>query len=378
MRVRNFKTNDIAKLPQVLSSLTADGFKPTLALVFANINFSQEALQQFFASTGMCFIASSAAGEFINGELDDPAIVGLLMEMDPANYASFFLPFNGDGYTKAGRELGRFSTEHFAQPAIIVLTSGIPDGESLIKHIEEGAGTTVPLFGGIASDDFKMQQTFVYSAEGITNSGIAAIVIDRSRVEMEGLVFGGWYPVGITRTITKSKGNVVYTIDNEPALDLIARFCHKAPEEFTAGPDAIKNLTTHFQLLIYREDSYPVLRTAIAADLESRSLTFTSMMPEGVKMKFSLTPSFEVMDNLVTKYNELKNNCDEPEAVVLFSCKGRQMIFGPWIANEVSRISEIWKAPLTGFLSYGEIGKTSQESVEFHNMACSVLLMKEK
>lgn len=361
----------------IKDSMTGD-FKPTLAIVFCHVHLDILKLHQSLVSIGIPFIGANSAGEFIEGDIENPSIAVMLLDIDPSAFKIYSSADGEEDIYKAATELGKFSMDCFKQPALVVLASGLPDGEKLVDHIEKGAGTFLPVFGGLASENLTFEGTYVISDVAVTRNGIVALVIDTEQISVEGLIYGGWRPIGIKRTITKSKGNVVYEIDHEPALKLIARYSRIPLDQLNQSKNLVENLTTHFQLQLYRENTYPVVRAAITGNIDDLSLFFTGEMPEGAMIQFSLAPSFEVIDNVIEEYGKMKEQYADPDAVLLFSCKARQMVLGPWIADEIQRIRSIWEAPLSGFLTYGEIGKTNAASTEFHNMACSLLLLKEK
>lgn len=361
----------------IKDSMTGD-FKPTLAIVFCHVHLDILKLHQSLVSIGIPFIGANSAGEFIEGDIENPSVAVMLLDIDPSASKIYSSAEGEEDTYKAATELGKFSMDSFKQPALVVLASGLPDGEKLVDHIEKGAGTFLPVFGGLASENLTFEGTYVISDVAVTRNGIVALVIDTEQISVEGLIYGGWRPIGIKRTITKSKGNVVYEIDHEPALKLIARYSRIPLDQLNQSKNLVENLTTHFQLQLYRENTYPVVRAAITGNIDDLSLFFTGEMPEGAMIQFSLAPSFEVIDNVIEEYGKMKEQYADPDAVLLFSCKARQMVLGPWIADEIQRIRSIWEAPLSGFLTYGEIGKTNAASTEFHNMACSLLLLKEK
>lgn len=361
----------------IKDSMTGD-FKPTLAIVFCHVHLDILKLHQSLVSIGIPFIGANSAGEFIEGDIENPSVAVMLLDIDPSAFKIYSSAEGEEDIYKAATQLGKFSMDCFKQPALVVLASGLPDGEKLVDHIEKGAGTFLPVFGGLASENLTFEGTYVISDVAVTRNGIVALVIDTEQISVEGLIYGGWRPIGIKRTITKSKGNVVYEIDHEPALKLIARYSRIPLDQLNQSKNLVENLTTHFQLQLYRENTYPVVRAAITGNIDDLSLFFTGEMPEGAMIQFSLAPSFEVIDNVIEEYGKMKEQYADPDAVLLFSCKARQMVLGPWIADEIQRIRSIWEAPLSGFLTYGEIGKTNAASTEFHNMACSLLLLKEK
>jgi hypothetical protein len=130
--------------------------------------------------------------------------------------------------------------------------------------------------------------------------------------------------------------------------------------------------------MIHREEGLPVVRTPMLFNQQDRSIVFAATVPEGSRFQFSLLPSFEVIENVISEFKRKKEESPDADALVLFSCKGREFAFGPWIEEEIQNIAKLWDAPMAGFLCFGEIGKTRNARSEFNNLTCSLVLLKEK
>ena len=101
------------------------------------------------------------------------------------------------------------------------------DGEAMVKSIEENIGTDKIFFGGMAGDNMTFSGTYVFTHSWETDFGIAAIVIDGEKLSLSGMAITGWQPIGITRTVTKSIGNKIYTIDNRSAVEMYFKYLGK-------------------------------------------------------------------------------------------------------------------------------------------------------
>lgn len=377
MHSESFKAMSLAEMEEKIHRLRENGFDPNLAIVFSNICFDIRKVKLVFQKENIQCVGATSAGEFVNGELEQPGITCMLLKLNEPYFKIAFSEIH-DNLREAATEIALSGKKFFSSPAFIILISGLNnDGEIILKQIQKTIGEDTPIFGGFASEQLKLDDTFVFANEQITNNGIAVLMMDGKTISVEGLCAGGWRPIGIVRTITKSSGNKVLTIDGEPALDLIVRYMKMSVSEFDKGPEVIAGLSRKFQLQLKRNDSYAVMRAPISVNVQERSVTYTGEMPEGAQIQFSLLPSFEVIDNVVRDFEDLNKYHENPDAILIFSCKAREMIFGPLIADEVLRIYEIWNAPLSGFLSYGEIGKVHEVS-EYHGMMCSLVLLKEK
>jgi hypothetical protein len=92
-----------------------------------------------------------------------------------------------------------------------------------------------------------------------------------------------------------------------------------------------------------------------------------------------MPPDFDIVEKVLGKANELKNTTHgDAEALLIFSCAGRLSALGPLISEENEGLSEIWKAPMAGFFTYGEYGRAINGGQEFHSTTCCWVALKEK
>lgn len=73
------------------------------------------------------------------------------------------------------------------------------------------------------------------------------------------------------------------------------------------------------------------------------------------------------------------------DALIMFSCVSRYLSFGMVMREEIEQVQQIWKAPMAGFFTYGDYGKSlsavqtgDSGKNEYHNNCCCVVVLKEK
>ncbi|NJN78227.1 MAG: hypothetical protein HC803_07760 [Saprospiraceae bacterium] len=249
------------------------------------------------------------------------------------------------------------------------------DAASIVVGIKDGIQKEISMYGGLAADDLQMKKTHAFSHNHCTSTGSIVLVINTDKIEINGLAASGWQPIGVEKIITKSKGNVIYEIDNERAYDVYTRYFG-----ITNKSDSIEHLLslqTNYPLQIIR-DKDTILRSSLVADEIEGTITLMGSVTEGDKFRFSNSPGFEVIEQTIAKFQDLKDKTPEADALILFSCKGRHGAFGPLIEDEIEGLYNYWQTPMIGFLSYGEIGNTPNGVCEFHNETCSLVTLKEK
>jgi hypothetical protein len=96
-------------------------------------------------------------------------------------------------------------------------------------------------------------------------------------------------------------------------------------------------------------------------------------------MRFSTPPNFDIIETVISKAGELKNELQvEADALLIFSCVGRLSALGPMAQQENEGLQQLWNAPMVGFFTYGEYGKGLNGKHEFHSTTCSWVAFKEK
>jgi hypothetical protein len=117
----------------------------------------------------------------------------------------------------------------------------------------------------------------------------------------------------------------------------------------------------------------------IGYDKEKQALICESDVPQGSRLRFSTPPDFDIIDTVIGKAGDLKNEHQaEADALLVFSCAGRLSALGPMAQEENEGLYRVWNAPMAGFYTYGEYGKGLNGKHEFHSTTCSWVAIKEK
>jgi hypothetical protein len=379
MNSRSIKAKDAVELEAELARVMtgSPGFLPTLAVVFLSNSGEMSGVQSLMKRHGIMVFGSSSGSEFVDGDIETASIVALLLDLN-SEYFRLILEESPDGQSLgAAKRIGVAGIKAFAKPAFLVISGGLlANGDEIIDGLHGTAGPEVTIIGGLASDDYKMVSTYVFTADHVSYDGILSLVLNEDRVGIHGVAVGGWRPVGIEHVVTKSERNIVWTIDNEPAIEFIARYAGLNVDDLKSASDL--RLSNNFQLQLLREDRNAVMRTPMSYLNEDKSIVFAGSMPEGSKVRLCLLPGFEVIQETLDEFKEYHTVYPKADAMIMFSCAGRQMCLGPFISEEIEGVMDIWESPMVGFFCYGEIGRVKGRRCEHHNMTCSLAILTEK
>ncbi|WP_370097858.1 FIST signal transduction protein [Xanthomarina gelatinilytica] len=379
MKAKTIKAYSIKDIIKEINRIISNDFKPTLAIVFLSITKDWKVISDVLDKKDIVIFGATTSGEFIDGDIDEGSIVIMLLDINPEYFKSVFLETGTETTFENAKQIGLIGKETFKNPAFLIVSGWLTEeGENIVEGITEGSGKDVTIFGGMAGDDLSLSGPMVFTKDKSSDKGLLALIIDTDKIEVNGIATCGWKPIGTTKTITKSKGNIVYTIDNKPALDMIIKYLG-VDYNFDSGKEIVTQIGAYYPLQLERENVAPVMRTAMLANREDRSLICAGNVPQGAKVKFSLPPDFDAIETVIEECNELKDeHQQEADALIMFSCISRHLSFGILMSEEISQVQNVWNAPMVGFFTYGEFGKSKTGKHEFHNNTCCLVALKEK
>jgi hypothetical protein len=357
MKAKSIKGKSTEEISSVLTESLADGFKPTLAIVFISVKQDREAISKLLDEKGIQIFGATTAGEFIDGEIEGGSIVMLLLDMNPAYFKMEFLETSQETAFEDAIKLGITGKETFTNPAFIIANSGVSlDGEPFVEGIIQGFGNPtspserpacrqgreVTLFGGKAGDDLALKSTFVFTNGKSKDCAIVALIIDEDKIDVRGIATCGWKAIGTTKTVTKSEGNIVYTIDDKPALDMLMNYLGVEIKQEDNKKIVTFLSSWYYPLQVERDNADPVIRTAMFANGEERSLICSGKVPQGSKIKFSLPPDFDSIEKVVAECKGIKDNGQQQaDALIMFSCVSRYLSFGGVMKEEIEQVQKI-------------------------------------
>jgi hypothetical protein len=380
MKAKSIKVNSVSEFKTALEQNMADGYQPTLALLFISIEQDRDAVCELLDSRGISIFGATTSGEFIDGDIGSGGMAVLLLDNKKSDFTILIEKYEMDTIGSVTSAMGNRIKEAFKNPNIIIsysqqIPQGLIEGETIIKELDKIIGKNASIWGGAAGDDVQFTQTFVFSNHQTEKTGIMMLVLDADKITVKGLAASGWKAVGTEKVITKTSGNWILGIDDQPALEVLFKYLglkltKEEAETFNPG-------STVFSLL--RSEGDPVLRSTAVFNWQDKSILMNGKVEPGDKIRFTLPPDFEVVETVSRDAEQIKQTeIPEADALVMFSCMGRLGAFGPLVGEEIEGIKKSFNVPMAGFFCYGEFGRATGGGNEFHNMTCCWLALKEK
>lgn len=379
MNAKSIKGKSPEEIQTALEQSMADGFIPTLAIVFLSISQDRGAICELLNEKKITVFGATTNGEFIDENIEKGSVAILLLDIDTSYFTILFDEYPDKNYREVTQGLARKSLEIFPKPSFLIAGSNMKtDAEELLFGFADIAGDSVNVFGGMAGDDYAFTEQFVFTNSKSSNCGVVVLVLDEEKIDIKGVATCGWKAVGTEKTVTKSEGNHVFTVDDVPVLDLTKKYGgldELLPEH---EMQAIE-IATNFPLQLQREKGDPVMRPGLLIDWDDGSFYCSGTVPQGSKIRFSLPPDFDVMEKVISGVQELKENeMPEADAVVVFSCAGRILSLGPLMSQEIEGVKNVWNVPMVGIFSNAELARATNGNLELHNLTTCCIALKEK
>ncbi len=385
MTAKSIKGKSTEEIQSSLVQATAGDFKPTLAIVFMSIKQDRKAIIDLFQKENIEIFGATSCGEFTDTIQSEGGIAILLLDIAPNLFSIIFEETGDRSVAEMAKDLCEKAKMKFENPSLVLCSTGLTaegelfNGPTLVQTVKESLGNDKVFFGGMAGDDMTFTGSYIFTTQNETDSGIADIVFNADKVNMFGMAITGWKPMGISRTVTKSIGNKLFTIDGKPAVDMYLKYLGKEEKKTDREFRVFEELGFTYPFITEREPGGEMmLKTPLKIDHEENALDMDMEMPEGTKFWFTMPPDFDIVDEVIDEATQIKNiKQPDADALLIFSCAGRQPVLGPLVTAENDGLANVWKTPMAGFFTYGEYGRTKKGNQEFHSGACCWVALKE-
>ena len=378
MKAKSIKGKTAYEIKSALEQSMFDGFKPTLALVFLSAMNEIEAICSLLDNEGIAIFGATTFAEFTEQDAENKGIAVLLLDINPVCF-KIVLKDNeeGEGY-ETGCHIGELGKMTFANPAFIISSANYKiHGAKIIQGMVEKAGADVTIVGGKAGEIINMEGK-VFTNTKSSDNAVISLILDQDKITLKGMAVSGWKPAGTEKKITHCTGPWIYTIDDQPAFDIVKKFLGTDILE-DHNKEGIVKLNIIYPLQLYREAGSPYMLPILFANTEDHSVMLAEAVPEGSLFRFSMPPDFDVIDMVIKGSLEVKEKeMPDADALVIFSCIGRLGSLGPMALKEVEGLAETWNSPMIGLYSLGEFGRVANGNTEFHGTTVSWVALKEK
>ena len=353
----------------------------TLLVVFAASRLSDELadglgfLRDNFPRSVL--IGCSTSGEIYREGLSDDSIVVAILRFDTTRLKLVHTPIEAsDDSAVAGESLASQLRDDDLR-AVFTLTDGLlVNGSAYVEALDKSLPPGVIVTGGLAGDGEHFEKTWVLCDGEIHSARLAAVGLYGESVHVAHGSRGGWDLLGPEREVTRSEGNVLYSLDGKPALEVYKKYLGDRADGLPATgllfPLAIRN---------EEETDGLTVRTILAVDEDRQSITFAGDVPEGCLVKLMRANFDRLVDGAASAAEgvSLDDYPGGPALCVAISCVGRRLVLGPRVEEEIEAVKYSLPGQVSqiGYYSYGEISPLASGKCDLHNQTMTLTLIWE-
>lgn len=268
------------------------------------------------------------------------------------------------------RELGVALAKELIQDdtkVIISFADGIfTNGEEYV-HGVGSVNSDIILSGGLASDNGKLKQTYVFHQDGVIGEGAVGVSLSSKELNASVHYTFDWTPIGKKMLVTKAVKNRVYEIDGIPATEVYAKYLgHEIAK-------LLPRIGIEYPL-IFEKNGVEVGR-AVLLKHDDGSLTFAGNIPEGTSVRFGVGSVEKILRNSDYHTRCILDAMEyKPEVLFIYSCMARRRFIDKHIHEELNNFSKI--GAVSGFFTNGEFFHSKQEN-QLLNETLTILILSE-
>ena len=368
------------KIAQIKSDLlNLDfGFEPSLIIMFVSPGYEdlQESLNQIkLAYPNTCLAGCSTSGEIQDVNVFDNSMILNAIKLEASHHK---IRSQNIEHHHNSFDVGLSLFEELEAPDlkhVLILSDGLKiNGADLVNGLKKNSNGSISMTGGLAGDGDKFESTFVIKNNHIRTGEVLGIGLYGDNINVSFSSKAGWDSFGLERKVTRSKENILYELDGEPALELYKSYLgEKAKDLPSSGLLFPLSLRT-------TENQKPVIRTILGINEDESSLTFAGNIPEGSYARLMKANIDRIINGAEDSAVELKNNQTQSDFALLISCVGRRLILKQLVEEEIEAVRDVLgeKPVISGFYSYGELAPFDKFTpCELHNQTMTITSFSE-
>ncbi|WP_376777463.1 FIST signal transduction protein [Flavobacterium covae] len=354
--------------------------KNPFVLVFGNRQLLEdpkiiEKIRKEFPYEHLVF--GSTSGEIIDTNVINNTVHITAIEFEKSTFIiknGNIKEYNLDVY-QLGKKLSQDIPKEKLKHLIVISEGSFVNGNSLIAGIESIMLHNIPISGGICGDDDRFQKTLASYKEDPKTGEVILIGLYGETLEISVASHGGWLTFGPERLITKSNANILYEIDDKPALELYRKYLGDKANEL---PKAALLYPLHVKA---ENKERAVVRTVLNINEDNHSMTLAGDVPINSKVQLMMTSVDGLSEGAQKAAQEaMQNRINKPEFALLVSCIGRKLVMDQRVEEEIEEVKKTIgnQAVISGFYSYGEIAPFDRNTgCELHNQTMTLTLISE-
>lgn len=265
------------------------------------------------------------------------------------------------------------------------------NGSMLLNGMQEKLGTSFPIFGAAASDNFNFLRTYLYYNNEIFSDGAIGILLG-GKLRFGMGVRHGWRPLGRLRKVTGHSGNTIKTIEGKPAAEIYKEYFAKSIPELKKD---LRIISLFYPIGIYLSGEKEYLLRNIRQIKDDGTIICQGDIPKESEIRLMIGTKESCLEatreaaqeardtTLKSMFVPLEKKELPIKLALVFDSISRYALLGKDAQAEIEIIQqEIGEdIPIAGLYTFGE--QTPLKAVNyfgrtrFHNQTISILSIKD-
>ncbi len=249
------------------------------------------------------------------------------------------------------------------------------DPEPLIEDLTAASpGSTI--VGGLASGSPSERRSRLFLNDEVFETGAIVLALGGAYT-VRSIVAQGATPIGEPWTITGVDRNILHTIGNRPALEVLRETLEALPADLQRR--AARNLLVGLAMNEYKDHFDQgdfLIRNLMGADPKSGAIAIGALPEVGHTIQFQVRDATAADQDLRRQLASAKEQLGDAEVAgaLLCTCNGRGVgLFGAPDHDAGAVAEELGPLPLAGFFCNGEVGPV-QGKTYVHGFTASLAL----
>lgn len=352
----------------------------TLVMVFADPAYFETHTP--FLELSATYPDSHLIGCSTSGEINQDRVMEQSLSVAVAQFEKTRLSYASEfveaypSSIEAGHALGAKLNGEDLRMVLVLANGSNVNGSALVEGIRQSVGSEVMISGGLAGDGARFERTWVIEG-GLPMIGyITAIGFYGDALEVGFGNGGGWESTNQSYTVTRSKDNVLYELDGQPALEVYKRYIGI----FAVDLPSVA-LLFPFLMIDPNEQEESLVRTILTIDSHNASMTFAGDIKQGYQVRFMRAFMTNLVQGAQTAAEQIQvPTQQEPVLSIAVSCVGRRLVMKDQTYKELSAVLKALPTHTeqVGFYSYGEISPGKDRIARLYNQTMTLTTLSER
>jgi len=354
---------------------TLDGAKPTAAIVYSSLDQDYDVvLDAIHAAFGdIALIGCTTDGELSSeqGFMEDSLVV-IFFSSERVRIAVGAGRMVNEDHRAAAAEAMKQARESLG--ADIAMCIALPTragdiGSAVTQALVHEAGEGIPVFGGIAADQWTFDTTYQFFGREVCTN-IVPVMLFSAPLALGCGRAAGWMPIG-NRHPAVGNGARIDTIGDRTGLGYYHKYL---------GTDSTPPSEAPLAIFEPGRDDYYLLNPVVY-DPDAGWIELSQPIPEGCEVQLTQATRDTILEATRQSVNAAMEEYpgDKPDFGLFFSCAARRQILGTRSHTEEETIRELTPdaLPYAGFYAYGEIGPGRHGASAFNTVTLISVLVGE-